>query len=225
MKRLAALLLTAALSTGSAVWAADPVMAPIGPSVPAPVLKGQILVPADGTSTIPPARVPLRAAAEKYLHMPRLLQTATPASAETPAVMARPAPMAMPTYPVAADTVSMPGGCATPGGCETAAGCKTQTCLEKFQAWVCYKPSQIRLGCTPTPYHAPLVSQFNCPSACASSGPCAKAPTCSTGTCKSPCRGTAGGCLDAPVVTNPGFPGYRFAGAENPAVVPTGMVR
>jgi hypothetical protein len=222
MKRLAVLILTAGLvGLGGSLRAADPIPAPTVPTIPAPVFTGSAVAPANATG--PAVAVHPRGPAEKTLHAPRQVSGVSAAQPYGP-VAANPPPP--PVAGVVAAPVPTPAPAAViPAGCDSCDSCNSSACWAKFKAWLCYRPTPVKLGLTPTPYMAPLGMQFPCVSAtgCGPAG-CAKGPVGGTGTCATaacgprvasglPCRGTAGGCTA--VAADPVLPGYRFATPAN----------
>ncbi len=128
------------------------------------------------------------------------------------------------------------------GGC---GGGHDGSCWSRFKAFMCYHPSRIHLGLTPTPRITPFYMYFPCydnvgygPGGCATgkcaTGKCATGgpPTagCATGACAPtrfgisrpivglPPRGVAGSCQTCPQPAGPVMPGYRMAAPETPGV-------
>jgi hypothetical protein len=228
MKRLAAIVLLAALTPPVAAIASDlqpgsPV--PTSPSVPAPVLdKGGMVIPAGGIARVqPPVRE--RVAATRTAAMP------------LPTGYQPPAPAVAPAPPVAPAVSCAPGGCA-PADCGSAK--PRRPCLDRFKAWLCFQPTtgDALPKLQPNPYVGPITGVYSCTSAngygCAN-GSCAPAGACpTTDNCGGRLgglfgRGGRGGCVPPP---DDAFPGYHFAthrppvaaSVTPPPTVPLGFV-
>lgn len=221
MKRLAFLILSAGLfGPGPATSAADPINAPTVPSIPAPVLRGEVLAPTGPGAGLAPVNVQYRGPGDRLLTAPRALPTSSQVQPQLdqnqPRVVTPAIPTGVGAYPVGG--VPCNGGACAPVKC-------SGNCWDKVKNWFCFRQTPVHLGLHPTPCEVPPGSLFPCTSTGACGSGCGKVANCGHGPrvglgsgCKTcpilPVRGTAAGCV--PVAPDPVLPGYRFASPEAP---------
>lgn len=243
MKRLALLAFTAGFFWSGLVARADePQMAPTVPQVPAPLLSSGTLVPAgpgapagyDFRTASGPVCVPETQKACSGSKWSRFNPLAVfnrggkgcePYDDCAPAVR-----HPLPPLPGGVGG-NCPGGTCMGGGSRGGLGLDLDadgSCWRRFKGWLCYRPTPIHLGCTPTARHVPVYQWFPCesgagcgPAGCAAprvaaaSGPTIDAARL-TGL---PARGISGGSSPCPTPGEEILPGYRLANPERPSVV------
>lgn len=207
MKRLAVFTLLAATAGGAS---ADPLplplptgYAPTAPRVPAPVVRGGHVLPAELLATPTPAAVQPAA----FRPGPTLAARDVGRGGNAWCTDCAPAVRhPLPPAPAA--------GACVGGACAPAARGHSGDCWQQFKDWLCFRQTPVHLGCTPTPRMPPLYTYF--PNTTERAG-------CTTGNCGptgcAPGHPRLGGgfvgagrtCVDCPQPGETVTPGYRLA--------------